>query len=42
MEERDLKKRLKMFSVNVEIKGRINIIKSLSIAKGAILSHVET
>ena len=41
MEERDPKKRLKMFSVNVEIKGRINILKSLLMVKGQIISHVE-
>ena len=41
MDEPDLKKRLSMFSVHVEVRGRITILKTLSFAKGAIVSHVE-
>ena len=36
MEEPDPIKRLFMFSVQIEIRGRITILKSLSLAKGTI------
>lgn len=41
MDEPDPVKRLKMFSVHLQIKGRVNILKSLNFAKGTILSQVD-
>lgn len=41
MDEPDPIKRLFMFSVQIEIRGRIHIMKSLSLAKGTIRSQTE-
>lgn len=41
MDEIDAQKRLKKFSVRIEVKARVTVLKSLSLAKGAIMGHVE-
>jgi hypothetical protein len=41
MEEPDPARRLKMFSVKLQIKGRVTILKSLNFAKGTILAQVD-
>jgi len=41
MDEPDPVKRLKMFNVKLQIKGRVQILKSLNFAKGTILGQVE-
>jgi len=41
MEEPDPVRRLKMFSVKLDIRGRVTILKSLFAAKGTILAQVE-
>ena len=41
MEEPDPVRRLKMFSVKLDIKGRVTILKSLNFARGTILGQVE-
>ena len=42
MDEPDPARRLKMFSVKIQIKGRVTILKSLNFAKGTILSQVDS
>lgn len=41
MDEIDVHKRLKKLSVHFEVKARVTVLKSLSLAKGAIMNHVE-
>jgi hypothetical protein len=41
MDEPDPVKRLYMFSVQIEVRGRITILKSLSLAKSTIISQNE-
>ena len=40
-QERDLRKRLAMFTTHYEVKGRVHIMKSLSLLKGKIISEAK-